>query len=107
MKDNPYFAPIKRFHSTLGAIEWRFPFIPSLVNAGVLLLIILVLCSLYATVGIASQISSSLLALIKEAQKEFRHGPSVEKSGYAVAIGIYLCLFIPIWLVQSPFRLLG
>jgi len=105
--DNPYYRPIAKFLGSFRAVNWGFPFIPGLVNGVVLVLIIAILCVLYASVGIASQISTSFVGLIADARCQLREGSSVEKSAYTVAIGIYFVLLLPFWMVQFPFQVLG
>jgi len=107
VRENPYYRPIVGFAHNIWEIRWQFPYVPNLIQAGIISAVILILCCLYATVGIASQISNTFLVLIEDASRRIHHGSSIEKSAYVVAIGIYLTLFVPFWLVQSPFQFLG
>lgn len=107
MNDNPFYRPCVTFKTNLSNIAWEFPYLPAFINAAVLVLILVILAALFMTVGIAAQISTMFYRLIEEAGAHMRSVPAVEKSGYAVAIGIYLLVFIPLWLIQAPFQLLG
>ncbi len=107
MNDNPFYRPCVTFKTNLTNIAWEFPYLPAAINAVVLILILAILCILFMTIGIAAQISTMFYRLIEEAGGHMRTVPAVEKSGYAVAIGIYLLVFIPLWLIQAPFQLLG
>ena len=80
VRENPYYRPIAGFARNIVEIEWRFPFLPSLIQAGIIGVVIIILCCLYATIGIASQISNTFVILIEDAARRVRHGSSVEKS---------------------------
>src|SRR5437667_4461941 len=59
------------------------------------------------TIGPVSQIAGVFRRLILEARKHLREGSTVERSAQAVSIGIFWVLFVPFWLVQLPFSLIG
>jgi hypothetical protein len=105
--DNPFRQPIVSFVEALRGIEWSFPYLPGIVSSAVLLLVLMLVAGLYATVGIASQITGLFHRLVDDARRQRRRGTSVEKSAYIVAIAGYLVLLLPFWLVQLPFQLLG
>ena len=45
--------------------------------------------------------------VILDAQKHLREGSAVERSAQAASIGIFSLLFVPFWLVQLPFSIIG
>ena len=107
MGDNPYSEPIIKFYSELISIKWGFPYVPHAIQSIVLLLVIFILICLYMTIGVISQISSIFWNLIIAASQKIDIEAPIESSAYAIAIGIYFILFLPFFLVQFPFWLLG
>jgi len=106
-KQNPFGDPIRNHVRVLLSIKWSFPYIPQLIQSIVLPIVIGVLSILYITIGIASQIVSMFLNMIRDAQSAMVNVTSVEKSGYVVAIGIYCIMLSPFWLLQFPLWALG
>ena len=106
-KQNPFGEPIHNHVCALLSIKWSFPYLPQLIQSIVLPVVIGVLSVLYVTIGIASQIVSMFLNMIRDAQMAMANVSSVEKSGYVVAIGIYCIMLAPFWLLQFPLWGLG
>jgi hypothetical protein len=104
---NPYQEPISRFIYELTITKWLFPYIPQVIHSIVIFVIILILIILYATIGIISQISSIFWNLIVQTGQKIKIEYPIEGSAYGIAIGIYFTLFLPFFLVQFPFWLLG
>jgi hypothetical protein len=104
---NPYFRPIKNLAQNIRDIQWEFPFIPQIIQLLVLLFVLVVLCILFITIGIVSQISQLFWNLIVDTQTQLQEGSALEKSAYAIAAGVYFTLFLPFWLIQSPFWFIG
>ncbi len=104
---NPFGPPIQDFADRIFSLQWRFPFVPQGAQLMIFLFLVLACACLYCTVGIASQISAAFWKLICEAQREMREEAPVQKSAYAVATGIYFLAFLPFFLIQFPFWIIG
>lgn len=104
---NAYFGPIKHIAAQLGEIEWRFPFLAQALVFVTSCLVLLILVILYSTVGLISQITSIFSYLIQQARHDMRDKPTIEQTGFLVAIGIYFLLWAPLWIVQLPLFLIG
>ena len=107
LRENPFYRPIGHLFRSISIIEWKLPFIADIIQFLALCIVIIILFCLYVTIGIASQISNTFLILIRDTGRRIQQGSSIEKSAYMVATGVYLALFLPFWLIQSPFQLLG
>lgn len=105
--ENPYRKPIQGHWRRLQSIRWALPFLPQAVIALALMLILGALCVLYATIGIAAQITAMCLTLMGDAGQQFAQAVGVEKSAYIVAVAVYGLVFVPFWLIQTPVLLLG
>jgi len=104
---NPFGKPILSSLSTLTQIGWKFPYIANLISVVITLVIVAILALLFISIGIATQISGMFVSLMAQASKDAREADAIEKSGYVVSIGIYFLLFLPFWLIQLPFQLIG
>lgn len=89
------------------AVPFPFPYIPQVIQLAVLTSMLLLFAGLFVTIGLLSQIAGVFRGLIVEAQTHLREGSPVERSAQAVSIGIFSVLFVPFWLVQLPFSLIG
>lgn len=104
---NPYYGPIKNTLSQLGEIEWRFPFLTQALVFIVSCIVLLILAVLYITVGFVAQVSSIFWRLIRQARHDMQGKPTIEKTGFIVAIGIYSVIWAPLWLIQLPLFIVG
>jgi DNA-directed RNA polymerase subunit RPC12/RpoP len=104
---NPYLRPIKHVLRQMKSVPFPFPYVPQVVQLIVLASMLLLFAGLFVTIGLVSQIAGVFRGLIVEAQKHLREGSAVERSAQAVSIGIFSLLFVPFWLVQLPFSLIG
>jgi hypothetical protein len=105
---NPYGEPIRAFLADIRSLDWRFPFVAPAIQLLVLLFLAVLCGLLYCTIGVASHISSTFWGLIADSQRRMKtNGSAVEKSAYAVATGIFFLVFLPFFVVQFPFWLLG
>ncbi|PYK73396.1 MAG: hypothetical protein DME42_07080 [Verrucomicrobia bacterium] len=104
---NPYLRPINNVARQMKAVPFPFPYVPQLVHLIVLTSVLLLFAGLFITIGLISQIAGVFRGLILDAQKHLREGSAVERSAQAVSIGIFSLLFVPFWLVQLPFSLIG
>lgn len=107
VEKNPYAEPILKFINEIKDTAWAFPFVPQVVNTIVIIFILLILCLLYITIGIISQISSTFWSLIVQTGQKIVSDNPVQSSAYAIAIGVYFILFLPPFLIQFPFWLIG
>lgn len=107
VENNPYAEPIGKFLDELKNTNWDFPYLPQIIHSIVICLILLILFFLYLTVGIISQISSTFWNLIVQTGEKIDLNKPIESSAYAIAIGVYFILFLPFFLFQFPFWLLG
>lgn len=105
--ENPYLKPIKGHWRRLAGIHWEPPYVPQVVMALALLVVLACLSLLYLTIGIAAQICALCIEQIADAQPALHAAGPVEKSAYLVAIVVYCLVFLPFWLVQTPVLLLG
>jgi hypothetical protein len=62
---------------------------------------------LFITIGVVTQATGVFRGLILDTQKHLREGSTVERSAQAISIGIYWLLFLPFWMIQFPFSLIG
>jgi DNA-directed RNA polymerase subunit RPC12/RpoP len=104
---NPYLRPINNIVRQMKAVPFPFPYVPQIVQLTVLTSVLLLFAALFSSIGLISQIAVVLRGLIVDAQKHLREGSAVERSAQAVSIGIFSLLFVPFWLVQLPFSLIG
>lgn len=104
---NPYFGPIRHISAQLGEIEWRFPFLAQALVFVTACLVLFILVILYSTVGLISQITSIFSYLIQQARHDMQGKPTIEQTGFLVAIGIYFLLWAPLWIVQLPLFIVG
>src|ERR1041385_9026661 len=104
---NPYLRPIKNVVRQIKSVPFPFPYVPQIVQLTVLTSVLLLFAGLFVTIGLVSQIAGVFRGLILEAQKHLREGSAVERSAQGVSIGIFSLLFVPFWLVQLPFSLVG
>ena len=104
---NPYLRPIKNIVRQMKAVPFPFPYLPQLIQLVVLTSVLALFAVLYITIGVVTQAAGVFRGLIIETQKHLREGSTVERSGTAISIGIYLLLFLPFWMIQLPFSLIG
>jgi len=109
LSENQFAEPIKNLFIELkpNNNKFEFPFIPQIIKAIVIGIILIVLSILYCSIGILSQVSTLLRDLMEDAGEKIKEGSFINASGYAVAYAIYLIIFIPFFLVQTPFLLIG
>ncbi len=107
LPDNPYGAPTAHFIRELRQLDWRFPYVPQVVQCCAFSVIIGVCCVLYCTVGLASQIASALWVSVVVAHAQMEQGSPLEKSAYAVAVGVCMLLLLPFVVVLLPFWIVG
>ena len=70
-------------------------------------LVLAILALLYVTVGLVAHVSSIFAGLIEQAREDMSEKSTIEKTGFIVAIGIYLLFLAPLWLIQLPFLIIG
>ena len=104
---NPYLRPIKSVVRQMKAVPFPFPYLPQVVQLTVLAAILGLFALLFITIGVVTQIAGVFRGMILDTQKHLRQGSAVERSAQAVSIGIYSLLFLPFWMVQLPFSLVG
>jgi hypothetical protein len=104
---NPYLRPIKGIVRQMKAVPFPFPYVPQVIQIAVLASMLILFAGLFITIGVVSQVAGVFRGLILDTQKHLRVGSAVERSAQAVSIGIYSVLFVPFWLIQLPFSLIG
>ncbi|PYL86453.1 MAG: hypothetical protein DMF23_00780 [Verrucomicrobia bacterium] len=104
---NPYLRPIKNIVRQMKGVPFPFPYLPQLIQIAVLTSVLVLFAVLYITIGVVTQAAGVFRGLIIEAQKHLREGSTVERSAQAISIGIYSLLFLPFWMIQLPFALIG
>ena len=106
--ENPLADPIRNMWRKTVDIDWGFPWLPQIIQFLVQVLILLVFCVLYCTIGIAFHCYSIFASLLKNACEERRGSEDlIGKSAYALASGIYLVLAAPFAAIVYPFMMLG
>ena len=106
--ENPLANPIRKLWRKTLDIEWGFPWLPQAIQFLVQVLILMVFCVLYGTIGIAFHCWSIFASLLKNACEERRGSDDlIGKSAYALAAGIYLVLASPFFAIVFPFMTLG
>ena len=104
---NPYLRPIKSIVRQMKAVPFPFPYVPQVVQLAVLTAVLGLFAMLFISIGVISQIAGVFRGMIVDTRKHLRQGSAVERSAQAVSIGIYSILFVPFWLIQLPFSLIG
>jgi hypothetical protein len=104
---NPFYEPIKSIAAQVRGLSWTFPYIVEILVWVVSFIVILVLCALYITIGIISQLSSTFGRLIKHTQRQLKDKSAMQKTGFIMAIGVYSVIWLPFWILQLPFYLIG
>ena len=89
---NPYYGPIKHMAVQLSEVEWRFPFLAQALVFLTSCVVLVILALLYITVGLIAQISAIFSYLIQQARQDMQGKPTIEKTGFIVAIGVYFLL---------------
>jgi hypothetical protein len=108
LPENPYSSPAKNAWNDLRSIKYVTPWIPFVVEAVVLVVLLIVFSLLYITVGIVSQIHQILMAKAEEVKGFLPEAISnVQKSAWTISLGIYYVLAAPFWVFQFPFHYLG
>ena len=104
---NPLSRPILAIVQQMRIIPIAFPFFPQIIQFTALSLVLIILATLFITVGLAAQVCGVFEGLILDAQKQMAQGSAVEKSAQAISIGIYVILMLPFWFIKLPFSLIG
>ena len=84
-----------------------FPYLPQLLQLAVLTSVLALFGILFITIGVVTQAAGVFRGLILDTQKHLREGSTVERSAQAISIGVYSLLFLPFWMIQLPFSLVG
>ena len=106
--ENPFANPIRKLWGKSRDIGWGFPWVPQAIQFLVQLLILMVFCVLYCTIGIAFHCYSIFALLLRNACEERRGSDDlIGKSAYAMASGVYLILASPFAVIVFPFMALG
>src|SRR5881227_3599786 len=104
---NPYLRPIKNIVRQMKGVPLPFPYLPQLIQLAVLTSVLALFGVLFITIGVVTQAAGVFRGLILDTQKHLREGSTVERSAQAINIGIYSLLFLPFWMIQLPFSLVG
>jgi hypothetical protein len=104
---NPYLRPFKNIVRQMKGVPLPFPYLPQLIQLAVLTSILALFGVLFITIGMVTQAAGVFRGLIIDTQKHLREGSTVERSAQAISIGIYSLLFLPFWMIQLPFSLVG
>ena len=104
---NPYLRPIKNIVRQMKGVPLPFPYLPQLIQLAVLTSVLALFGVLFITIGVVTQAAGVFRGLILDTQKHLREGSTVERSAQAISIGIYSLLFLPFWMIQLPFSLVG
>lgn len=107
LSENQYKIPILDLWEEIKHTEWCAPFLPQVLKVIVIGVILLLLSVMYLTIGEISQLSGLLLNLMSETGKNIKSDSFINASAYAITYAVYLVLFIPLWIIQAPFLLLG
>jgi hypothetical protein len=89
------------------SVPFPFPYVPQAIQFAVLACVLILFADLFITIGVVTQVAGVFRGLILDTQKHLRVGSAVERSAPAMSIGIYSILFVPFWLIQMPFSLIG
>lgn len=104
--ENPFVAPIKKISGQIFDIEFVFPWIHSLISMAVHIVILLILSIFYPTVGILIQIEKFFQDRILETYREMKKkSDSTEQIGDIVIISTYALVFVPSFILISPFMM--
>ena len=76
---NPYHGPIQTIVAQLGEIEWRFPFLTQALVFIVSCIVLILLITLYMTVGLIAQISAIFGHLMSQAQQDMQGKTTITK----------------------------
>ena len=104
---NPYLRPIKNIVRQMKGVPLPFPYLPQLIQLAVLTSVLALFGVLFITIGVVTQAAGVFRGLILDTQKHLREGSTMERSAQAISIGIYSLLFLPFWMIQLPFSLVG
>jgi hypothetical protein len=104
---NPFSEPLNMFIRELINCEWIFPYISTIIRFIIILIIIIIVSLFYITIGVLSQISTTLWNLIKLTSDKINISNPMGSSAYAIAIGVYFFIFIFPFIIQLPFWVLG
>jgi len=104
---NPYLRPIKHIVRQMQGVPLPFPYLPQLLQLAVLTSVLALFGILFITIGVVTQAAGVFRGLILDTQKHLRDGSTVERSAQAISIGVYSLLFLPFWMIQLPFSLVG
>ena len=80
--------------------------IPSLITA-IVLFVVGGLFLLLWPFGLISVVENMLRDLITDTHTEMEPVPAIEKTSYVIAIGLYVIVWLPFWVLNLPFLLIG
>jgi hypothetical protein len=104
---NPFTEPIKKFIQDLKATKWEFPYLLQTFHLLITLVLLAILSLFFVSLGLVSQISNSFWKVLRGIGDRMSFANPIPSLFYAISATIYFLLFLPFFLLQSPFWLSG
>lgn len=104
---NPLKEPILKLLSDLKSTQWQFPYLLQTFHLIITAFLLFILLILYVTVGILSQIANSFWNVLVGTGERMSFSNPISSLFYAISVVIYFIIFLPFFLLQSPFWISG
>ena len=104
---NPFTEPLKKFIQDIRSTKWAFPYLLQIFHLLITISLIIILGVFYLTIGLVSQISNSFWDVIVNNGDRMSFSNPIPSLFYAVSLVIYFLIFLPFFIIQSPFWLGG
>lgn len=104
---NPFTDPIKKIIDDLKSTKWKIPFILPLLHAVISLVLLFVLVILFLTLGFVSQVSNSFWKVLTGQGNKMSFSQPLTSFYYAISSAVFFIIFLPFFIVQSPFWFSG
>jgi len=105
---NPFGPAISEYTEMLLDLDFKPPYLPSLIYAFVMVFVLFLLVVFYLTIGIATQIWSLLWdAAVDSFQNVQQANSLIESFSHGVASGIFVLIALPFLTIMMPAILVG
>jgi hypothetical protein len=105
--ENQFSEPIQRIYIRIGSLNWKPLFlIPSGIEFIALSIVLIVFIILWPY-GVFPIISTFIWKLIEDSNSEIKGKTFANAMPYTVAIGIYLLIYLPFFIICLPIYAIG
>lgn len=106
--DNPFNDAIEEYLDLLRNLQFKRPYLPSVIYLIVLLFLILIMCIFYITIGVSTQICRLLWGAASNSLSKVHSADNlIESFSHGVAVGVFSLISVPFALIILPAYLVG